>query len=91
MCFLSETLNYLGESAFEGTRVREYDLPAGITEIPDNCFRACSKLSAVRTSGYLTRIGAYAFGYCPIFYRFAFERHSETLTEIGEGAFAIPP
>ena len=53
-----------GGGAFQECEITSISLPASITEIPYNTFRACQQLSSVIVNGPVTRIGSAAFREC---------------------------
>jgi len=63
--------------------IASFTIPASMTEIPDNMFDGCTKLTSVTVESQLTAIGNRAFYNCPIT-SFSFP---STLTKIGEYAF----
>ena len=69
--------------AFKGLGITSIVLPDGITELPDECFRACGKLSSVTLPSNLRSMGEYCFS------GNAIESISlpKTLTSLGEYCF----
>lgn len=65
------------------TWVRNIDIPAGVTDILDNCFNGCS-FSSIALPAHLKRIGAHAFAENS---NLTSVTMPETLLSMGEGAF----
>lgn len=66
------------------TWVRNIDIPAGVTDILDNCFNACS-FSTIALPTHMKSIGAHAFAENN---RLTSIAMPQTLYTMGEGAFA---
>lgn len=59
---LPGSVKVLGEKAFlDCTNLTTANFQNTITDIPDECFRGCKKLTAVIDAGPMTTIGAFAF------------------------------
>ncbi len=66
------------------TWVRNIEIPAGVTDISDNCFNGCN-LTTIALPSHMKRIGALAFGEnCNL----TSVTMPETLLSMGEGAFS---
>ena len=79
-----ETLNSIGEYAFEGTNLKTVDLSnTQITSLPNGCFFICENLSDVKLPKDLTDIGNNAFISTPI----ASITFPSSLQKIGDYAF----
>lgn len=80
---LNPNLKVLG--GFENNSwVRNISIPAGVTELMDNCFNGCS-LTSIALPAHMTRIGALAFGENS---KLTSVTMPETLLSMGEGAFS---
>lgn len=78
------TLNSIGEYAFEGTNLKTVDLSnTQITSLPNGCFFICENLSDVKLPKDLTDIGNNAFISTPI----ASITFPSSLQKIGDYAF----
>jgi hypothetical protein len=64
--------------------ISSFTIPASMTEIPNNYFENCSKLTTVTVLSQLTKIGNRAFYNCPVT-SFTFQ---SSLQEIGNEAFS---
>lgn len=61
---LPETVRTIGKSAFNNSTIKEMNIPAGVTAIPDNCFDNCASLQKVTGMENVTEIGALVFNEC---------------------------
>ena len=78
----------IGPNAFAGqTRLREVNLPDGLTEIGENAFSGCSNLLRIQIPESVTVIGACAFQNNVRLTQIVFEGSSK-LTTIGRFAFS---
>lgn len=81
---IPDSVTKIGEGAFAYLNAVNITLPAGITEIPDYAFYACTSLAAVAIPANVVRIGANAFHGCE---GLASVDFNDKLTTIGESAF----
>lgn len=61
---IPQSVNYIGESAFEESAIRSVTLPVGVDVIAKNAFFSCKSLESVFVSSSLREIGEGAFGAC---------------------------
>jgi hypothetical protein len=61
-----ETLEIIGEGAFDDSGFTELVIPEGVKEIRDRAFWGCKKLTSVTLPGSVERIGDLAFADCPL-------------------------
>ena len=61
---ISQGLQNIEESAFQGTYLTELVLPDGLMTIGNSAFRNCTELVSLALPNTLTRIGSYAFSGC---------------------------
>ena len=73
-----------GGGAFQECEITGITLPESITEIPNNTFQRCRKLSKVTLLGPVTNIGEYAFESCEALNTINLP---DDVTEIGSFAF----
>lgn len=62
---LTESIQTIGDSAFEGSAVTQVNLNVSADYIPAQCFYKCASLTDVQMSDSVTEIGTYAFANCP--------------------------
>ena len=61
----AESIQTIGDSAFEGSAVTQVNLNVSADYIPAQCFYKCASLTDVQMSDSVTEIGTYAFANCP--------------------------
>ena len=90
-CSLSEITSLKGSDdlkfgsyCFYGSGLTSFEIPKGMTEIPEYSFALCKKLKTIVLNGKINKIGAFAF------HDTAFESFTlpKEVTEIGDGAFS---
>lgn len=81
---ISDTLDYIGEGALSQTRLTEFTMPQGLTQVPDYLFNKCEHLEDITLSSNITHIGDSAFAECK-----ALERVNGTaqIKSVGDYAF----
>lgn len=78
--FQSDTLSFIGTSAFEGCKyISEITLPDSISEIEERAFLGCTSLKNVTTGKTVDKVGAYAFGYARNTSNWNYEKVSMTV------------
>ena len=78
-------LTTLGENAFAYCeKLKNINLPSGITKIPMGAFEMCKELESISLPSGVTEIGAQSFSGCE---KLAFSSFSSSVTKIGEHAF----
>lgn len=86
-CKLSQSITYIGESAFSGCRkLTSMDIPEKVQEIGGGAFTGCDSLKEVEFHEGLERIGDDAFSNCALQDTIVFP---QTLKHISYNAFAM--
>lgn len=87
----------LGKSAFASSTITKFvsnkdgdnnNIPAGVTEIPDNCFQYCTGLTDLNLHDNITTIGMYAFGLSAVGLTIKNTELPASLETVGNGAFS---
>lgn len=82
---LPEKLESIGEGAFQYCySIKQLQIPAGVTVIPDRTFQDCERLQSIQFDGDITQIGAEAFDGCIALMSMPL---SKSLSLIGADAF----
>lgn len=81
---LPETLNIIGEYAFDSSNLTSIFIPEGVTEIQSYAFRFCDRLTSVHLPESLISIGNDVFQKCKLLEEINFPNN---LATIGSGAF----
>ena len=82
---LPSTLRSIGASAFEGSGIREIDVPRGVTHIGEDAFYDCASLESVALPASLTEIADNLFAGCSALDGV---KVPEKVTRIGQEAFS---
>ena len=61
---LPESLELIGESAFEDAGLTSLNIPDNVTSIGERAFHSCYKLTSVSFGQGIEEVGSYAFDYC---------------------------
>lgn len=85
-CVIKPESRLIAAGAFKNNQtLRQINLPARITEIPDEAFCGCPDLKTITMPAHVTRIGRLAFADCQSIKKFTFP---EQLKELGMQAFS---
>lgn len=61
---LHDGITFIGEAAFDRCNIKEFTVPAGVTEIANFMFNSCLQLKSVTLHDNITSIGERAFFEC---------------------------
>ena len=83
---IPDSVNYIGEGAFNNTGLTEITIPQSITSINDRTFAMCTSLNKIEIPESVTSIGDYAFGWCSSLSEITIPK---SVTKLGESVFQL--